>query len=430
MKKSTDLFTTTASSIRRLSLTALITTYLIAPAWGQVKNAEITGSPRVEEDRVTLRVKVTGDQEKPVMDLSDTDFEIFVDGEAVPFRPEDWLNPEESTPPPAWIIVLLDMSGSMREQDELLKTSKLKGAIEAIRRFNTVAANRGGDTHIAIVPFGESGSGCAESYPINTETLDKFFPAGDFKLENYLQYLEGLTPCASTNLYDPVNTALRFLRDDPRFNPPEDPDLPENQQPIPPRLSLILLSDGYHTAGNEAQYKEDMENLIRANSNVIIHTLGYGLTPEQLGAKYKLGRPATRNDVKDVNGGIIDSEEFVDQKALADMANLTGGIAEFSRDSDAVADNLQLFLNALLGEYQITYNEPNPERGSKHDVYVEVISPDDGEVVASDPQSYTMTVFGRTLPLTTRLGMLGVVFLVLGGLGWLPYWFWGQTLKR
>lgn len=422
-KKFIDSSTTIASWTRRLSLSVLTVACLACPSLGQAKRAEIVGNPTVNDDRVTVRIKVTGEEERPVMGLIDTDFQLIVDDKDVTFRSKDWKSPEEAVPSPAWIVVLLDFSGSM-QQDDSRGTKKIEGAIDAVREFTKVLAERGGNTQVAIVPFGEPSPRCSQGYPVTQETLDKFFRADDFKLQNNLDYLASLTPCASTNLYEPLNRTVRFLAntDDPRFYVPED-----SQQPQP-RLSIILLSDGYHNKANEEQDFNTLTSLLKRNNNITVHTLGYGLTPEQLGQKYQLGRPATRADIG-TGDGKVPEKEFVDRKRLAEIAQLTGGIAEFSGDAEAIAENLQLFLNALLGEYEITYTEPNPERGSKHDVRVVVTSPD-GSSVTSEPKSYTIAVFGRSLPLQTRLTMLLCAFLAIGVGGVVPFYFWGQHLKR
>lgn len=246
--------------------------------------------------------------------------------------------------------------------------------------------------------------------------------ANDFKVQNNLDYLESLTPCASTNIYDPLKKAVKFLgnTEEPRFYPPNDSGQPQ------PRLSIILLSDGYHNADYEAQDFQSLTTLLKRNNNIIVHTLGYGLTPEQLGQKYQLGKPATRADI---NSGKVPEAEFVDKQRLAEIAKITGGIAEFSGDGEAIAENLQLFLNALLGEYEITYTQPNAERGSKHNVQVVVSSKAD-KPVESPPKAYTITVFGRSLPLTVRLAMLACILVLLSLGGILPFYFWGEQLKK
>lgn len=421
-KKSIDSSTIIASLTRKLSVSMLMLTAFASPSLAQVKEAEIVDNPTVNDDRVTVRIKVKGAQERPVMGLEDTDFNLKVDGDEVNFNSQDWKSPEESTPPPVWIVVLLDMSGSMESKSQ--NTRKLDGAINAIRQLIKVSSQRGKNTQIAIVPFGEPGPSCSNGYPINQKSLDNFFAARDAKLNNYLDNLQAETPCASTNLYEPLKKTIRFLgnTENTNFYPPEDSGKTQ------PRLSVILVSDGYHNKGNEAQEFQRLTTLLKRNNNIIIHTLGYGLTPKQLGEKYKLGRTVTRADIGE-GSGKVPPEEFVDKQRLAQIAKLTGGIAEFSGDAEAIAENLQLFLNSLLGEYEITYTHPNAERGSKHQVQVVVNSQGD-EPVESSPKGYTIPVFGRSLPLAVRIAMLGILsaLILLGGV--LPFYLWGKRLKQ
>ena len=416
-KNSIGLSTTIASWTRKLSLSLLMLGCLTNPSYGQTKakEVEIIGNPVIKDDRVTVRVKVKDELDKPVMGLNDTDFNLKVDGGEVELKNKDWKSPEETVPPPAWIVVLLDLSGSMNQRDSRGST-KLKGAVEAISEFVELSAKRGGNTQIAIVPFGESGADC-EGYPVNNNTLNKFFAAGDFKLQNYLDYLAGLTPCASTNLYEPLDQAVRFLsnKEDSRFHLPEESKAPE------PRLSIVLLSDGYHNKPNEERDFQRLIGLLQSKSEVVVHTLGYGLTPEELAKKYKVvSRRATRADL---GSGKIPAEEFVDQEKLAQIAQATGGIAEFSGNAQDIAESLQMFLNSLLGEYEITYTHPNAERGSKHNISVMANS------VESPPKSYTITVFGRSLSRPVRVSMIFCTLLLLGLGGILPFSLWAKKLK-
>lgn len=420
-KNSTASFTTIVSLTRKLSLSLLLVGCFQSLSWGQVKKVEIIDQPTIKDDRVTLRVKATQDGDRPALELTDSDFKLLVDKKELEIKPKDWKSPQESVPPPAWIVVLLDMSGSMAAPDSQ-GTSKLEGAIQAIREFTKQAAERGGNTQVAIVPFGEPGENCA-GYEVNAQTIDKFFPAGDFKLQNYLDYLQGNRPCASTNLYDPIKKTTQFLTnpDDPRFTLPEDSSLPQ------PRLSIILVSDGYHNKPNEQQDFDALTRLLKSSEKLTVHTLGYGLTAQQLGQKYKLGKPATRSEVSQ---GKVPEDEFVDQKRLAAIAQSTGGISEFSGNAEEIAKSLTLFLNSLLGEYEISYNQPSAERGSKHQVVVEVKSPKETQPVKSEAADYTITVFGRSVPLKIRLLVLILTLITIGVGGVLPFYYWGQHLKE
>ncbi len=421
-KASTDLSTTIAFWTPRVSLSILLAVCFSSTAWGQVKKAEIVGTPSVKEDRVTIRIKVTGNDDRPVVGLEDTNFGLIVDGKQVPFKNKDWKSSNDSVPPPAWIIVLLDYSGSMKEKDKG-GTSKLEGAINAVREVSRILTDRGANTQLSIVPFGEPGPGC-KGNPVTKDELDKFFPVNDFKLSNYLDYLAHQVPCAATNIYEPLSKAVRFLGNskDERFYLPEDSQEPQ------PRLSVIVLSDGYQNTANEAEEFKKLIPLLKRNNKIIVHTLGYGSTPQQLAKQYGLKKPATRADIGKGEGKVPE-EEFVDEERLKEIAQTTGGIAEFSTNAEDVAEKLKLFLAALLGEYEITYTEPNPDRGSKHDVRAVVQSPTNSSV-QSEPKSYSIGVFGPSLPFNIRLIMVLSALVIAGVGGVIPFWAWAQALKR
>ncbi len=426
-KKPIALFTIIASLTPKLSLSLILAWGISYPSNGleKVKKVTIQGYPSVTDDQVTVRVKVEQDNNKPMVELKKKDFQIRVDKKLQ--KKYDWKSPEESVPPPAWIVVLLDMSGSMNSLDSS-GTSKIQGAVQAIRELVNVSIHRGGDTQISIVPFGEKGGNCLgfEEYK-ELSGIDKFLSARDVKLQTSLDYLASQTPCASTNIYDPLKQAVKLLgnKKDPRFHPHLNKDNPSVKPNQPqPRLSIIVLSDGYQNTLNEGQDFAKLRNILENNREsdnpIIIHTLGYGITPEQLGKKYQLGHKATRGDIfaKKVPEG-----EYVDQERMSQIAKITGGIAEFSADAKEVTERLELFLNSLLGEYEISYTHPIAERGSKHQVTVKI------QGVTSPPGLYTITVFGRSLSLSIRLIILGVTLLLIVFGGIVPYFFWGRHLK-
>lgn len=437
----TDLFTTIASSIPKLSLKSLLALLVLSSSAvaASPHTAELVGEPTVKDNEVTVRINVRDQQNRPVVDLLDTDFQLLVNDEKIQFDSRDWKQPKDAIPPPAWIIVLLDMSGSMKQQDSR-GTTKLQGAISAITQFKDTIADRVAGLpadnipQISIVPFGKPGEGC-NGFPITNDSLNKFFPANAVLLSNHLDYLANETPCASTNLYEPVSKALRLLGNetDERFY------LSEDSQEATPRLSVILLSDGYHTEGSEAEDFEQLKLSMRQNPDIIIHTLGYGLSPAELGNKYGLGRSATRQDIEwarttgdlddsseTISKGKVPAGEFVDAERLAEISQFTGGISEFSGDAETVADKLQIFLDALLGEYQISYVH-DAERGKKYHVRARV--GDNATTVQTEPKSY-MTLFNSTLPGKVRARIFIGTLLTMGIAGVLPFWLWSNQLKQ
>jgi hypothetical protein len=426
VKNSSGLSITIGSSIRKLSIVFALLTGFVSPCMAEGKpKVEITGSPSIQDDRITLKVKVKDASDRPMVGLKSSNFGLVVDKNELKFEPKDWKSPEETTPPPVWIVVLIDLSGSMGAKDAS-GTTKLEGALNAIRQFNKSIAERSRllpddlKPRIAIVPFGEPGTDCA-GFTLDRDTLDNFFPVGDFKLTNQLDFLATIKPCASTNLYSPLSKALQMLGDkqDVRFNPTSESNLPK------PKLSIIMLSDGFHTKPKEAEDFKELQSLLQSQPEITVHTLGYGLTLQELGEKYKLKRPATREDI---NKKKVSAEEFVDEKRLAEIAKSGGGISEFSADADKVTEKLQVFLNAILGEYEISYVQPTSERGSKHNVQVSVTI--DKNKSESNLEPYTITVFGRSLPRSTRIIIIGSTILLIGIGGILPFSIWAKRLKE
>ncbi|TAN84518.1 MAG: VWA domain-containing protein, partial [Phormidium sp. SL48-SHIP] len=390
-----------------------------SPVWGQDVNL---GRPQIADDRVKLRVQVTDDDGRPVMQLQENQFEVLVDGGPIPV--ENWRSPEESQPPPAWIVVLLDYTGSMRQEDAGGQT-RIDSAISAIRRFLADTQNRGGETRVAIVPFGVGRGECEGREVTRDKISTRFFGPSDVRQESMLNHLESDIPCASTDIYGPMNEAVRLLanRENEDFYLPEDSSDPE------PRLSVILLSDGYHNLDNRERDFENLMTLLNRENHITVHTLGYGYTQEQLGEMFDLGRPATLEDVQtsSESDNPIPANLFVEEEPLQKMSEATGGIAEFSGDEDEISQALRLFLDALLGEYELSYPE-NADRGEIREVQVDVKL--DNEEVSSNLQSYTVPVFGRSLPLGTRLTMTGFLLVLLGFGGVLPFYLWSQKLKR
>lgn len=443
MKNTIALFSTIASWTRAASFATVLfaSTGFAGIAQTKVQSTQIVGEPTVIDEKVTIRVKVRGEGERPVVDLLDTDFYILVDDKEVAFKPRNWKSAKESTPPPAYIIILLDMSGSMRNPDAKGQR-KLNGAVQAVQSILVALAERtksAANVQVAIVPFGASGGLCKTGFPVNKETLDKFFTASDVKLKTYLETeIASVDPCASTNLYKSLQQTVRFLGDSGniRFYP-EDSKLPQ------PRLSVVLLSDGFDSEffdkdkdAVEIEEFTKLQQLLKRNEQITVHTLGYGFTPAQLGGKYKLNRPATRKDIwscflfpspncKNNNppAGKVPVDEFVDEQRLRDVAEATGGLSAFGADAKEVAEKLQVFLDAILGEYEITYDHPNPKRGKRHSVKVVAAN------VPSDSKLYRINVFGRTLPGDDRLKFLAGILVFCFATGGFALWSWQKSLK-
>jgi hypothetical protein len=413
---STALSTTIASWIPRLSLAAGLVLLSLRPSLAQTVEI-VRPLQQNDEGQITLRLRVEDANNRPVIDLNPDNFALTIDETPLEFSPNDWKSPQEAEPPPAWIVVLVDFSGSMNQLDSR-GTTRIEGAMTAIEELVNSLQGRASETQVAVVPFGVGGKGC-EGYEVTPETLDKFFTPNSALLANYLDSLATKTPCTSTNIYEPLTQAIWFLSN------PNDERFTVSNRKQQSRLGIILLSDGFHNTVGEAEDFERLISLIQRTPTVTVHTVGYGLTPEKLAQKYGLNRPATRQDISE---GRIPEEEFVDQDRLQSIADTSGGISVFSASSLEVSRSFNLFLDALLGEYQITYMHPQAERGSKHQVKVDVEI--DQSTKVTDQANYTITIFGRSLPRSTRLIMMLIVLCALGLGGILPFFFWAGYLKR
>lgn len=84
MKKNfIDSFTIIGFLTHKLSLSMLMLAAFSSPSFGQATVVEIVDNFTVNDDRVTIRMKVKDAEERPVMGLQDTDFKLLVDNKEV-----------------------------------------------------------------------------------------------------------------------------------------------------------------------------------------------------------------------------------------------------------------------------------------------------------------------------------------------------------
>lgn len=463
VKNFSDLFTTIGFWIPKVSLSVLLVICGIAPSFARVERVEILDAiPNRNNSQVKLRVKVYDRNNKPVTGLQKEDVNLIVcppqgdpeKGECQILNQGDarWRVPLPEELPPAWVIVLLDLSGSMKGLDGDGRQTKLAGAIEAIRQLDRNFERTGAATKIAIAPFGEGGGNC-QGIPVSDRELDNFKPAGSLEIAEYLDFLESEVDnlCAATDIYEPLRTAVRFLGNpnDKRFNPPRKSDEIDDSQEPQPRLSIILLSDGYHsiyyTTDNEAKREQqDFELLLSVLNNypnLAVHTLGYGKTPQELQREYNLDRIPNIDNLQQLGQEQeldridfasrerlqkIVRQEFVDQSRLKRIATVTRGIHKFSGNANDVAYALTEFLNAMQEEYEITYVQPKADRASSYNVRV-LVYPPDGQT--SPAKNYTFPWTAPSPPFKERGMVLLSVLAGLLGLGFIPFWLWSKSMK-
>jgi hypothetical protein len=448
------LSTTTASWIPKLkyALAGLVLPFILTGCNNSEtipinSNLKLQTQETTDTGEVVLTLKAFDENNYPQTDLNLENVTVEVDGK--PLGSSDRQGRlsisllEDRNPLPAYIVVLVDFSGSMNRpaQENTSDPSKTKAiaALETLQTLVMELAKRKNTTNMVILPFGEPGEdgscAIAKDYAVTPNRLqpDQFAPAGSEETElNRLQSLvqNPANVCAATNLYDPISIAIEALG-----NENEKQFHPDEPEPTP-RLGVIVLSDGYDSVNPPEDTDAEKERFTtleaalqqaRQTHDITVHTLGYGLTPEQLGRKYGLGRPAQRLDVtqdRPVPPGRVPDDEFVDEERLVAIAHAGGGYSEFAQDPDQVAKILQSFFDAILGGYEIRYNQPGSDRGSRHTVRVIINSTDE----SSPYLSYRMPL-GLQTPRNQHLSILGGTLLSL--ILWSTIFYqWSQNLKK
>jgi hypothetical protein len=454
IKKCTDSFTTIGFWTQKLSLSLLTLGLLAIPTattaqisnYNEIKKTEIV-STKVENDNITLRVKVTGEGNKPITDLNKEDFKLrlkdiensqiiepkVTDNRSESDIPFDWISAQETTPPPVYIIFLLDASGSMNCPNNLKTIAakcdkthqgerKWDAAVTAIEKTIKTAKSRGGNTQASIIPFGytapDATASCSVNTPVNLEDLSKrFYNVSDVKHSSYLEALKkkpNSEICQSTNIYDSLIKSVNFFKNPPTVelkNSFYPVDKEKKSLEPKPRLSIFLLTDGMDTQSETKIEQEnklnEIKNLIGNNSQISIHALGYGLTPEELRQKYY--------------NKTIPKEEKLDIEAIDKIGKITQGIGMTANKPDEVAEKLNLFLNAVLGEYEIKYIQPKAVRGRAYNISISA------QGTKSPSQEYRILNFGRIAPENVLWGTL-VLSGLLGAIWWFSHCYWRQKL--
>lgn len=434
----------------------------------QGKTTHETGLEKLElvrvtkdQKRITLRLKGTG-KNGPIMNLKKYDFQIkLIDTNAnslvapdeeksysnIKFR---WKSPQDTVPDDAYIIVLFDMSGSMQCSTDLNRKGncnkvpkgqrKYDAAIDTLKNFVEEAKTWKGKTQVSIVPFGNrvKTGNCNFSEPfvnVSPDNLNDFQNVESTELTKFLNTdLSNKTPCTATNIYESLYKSVEFLTNDSdeRFYPVNREGEPTDNQP---RLSIILFTDGFDTdtfnkdetiaRGKQQQQIDKIATLLKKNPQLAIHTLGYGLTPKQLGQKYGLERAVNWN--KDIDWGndktkLIPRVEYLDEQAINNISSLTNGISRIAGNSKEITESLKLFLQAILGEYEIIYKHPNPQRGRVYQV-ISSVNP-----VESNSKEYRFTVIGITAPPNIVAGAFGISIIFIGS-WFIVYFLWRKELQ-
>lgn len=436
------LFFMTDFSIHRLKLITLAALLVMLPFPATAGSLEITRWKTVG-DSITLRVKVLDDRRIPIQGLKTQDFKIqTTDRSGNPVR----VDPDQITltssdkvqSDPVYLVLLLDMSGSMKNKD-LAGAKKLKSAINGIREFIREVRDARLPVNISLVPFGEGGPRCKYNFPVNESVIKQnLSEVSSSKIDEQLQQLENIEVCSATNIYQPLTKAVQYLG--ALDNPLQLTVANQNMQNIPPKLGVILLSDGYDVdRNNEPKRFNELLQVLRQNAQVTIHTMGYGEKLNDLRVRANktnpnncplAGKELTIDNV--VNRcrmlGENINEFIVDERRLTEIAEATGGIHLFPGNPKEVIDSLKTFLTTLR-EYELVYRQPGAERASLHKTIAQVRSPFRKLNLTSEPQNIRLNNFVYRSPSWQERLVIFVIIVLLSLVTILLFIRWSQNLK-
>jgi von Willebrand factor type A domain len=428
-------------TISKLVLSLLLTsTFLSLAGFAQTKMTTsdekspevVIESYQTKGKKVKLVVGVKQNNQ-PLTNLSADLFELKVNGININNRQ---INSLQQNPTPTNIVILLDASGSMENQDGAT-ISRKDGAIAAIQKIEDGLKEK--PIRINLITFGEGGSKCLAPKPVSEELRpEKFLELGNEKdrkkLADKLDVLKSTKLCASTDLYNPLISALNFIK-------------VEMQQSINSgsRFAVILLSDGFHSHNrtcingqdNEPMIFENLRTTIKQSKNIPIYTIGYGISEDKL-------KELIREKIGDNNPSSDASQfvckyrnhpkykevemKFLDSKRLKEISQINSNGGEYKQSDQAaeIAKTVTSFVNSIVGKYELEYSWDSAQAGESQNVTVSLKNP----ISVSKPYQVTFDnwVFERfsrdQLFTFTGISLIGL-------LGWvLTFYQWSKMIKK
>ena len=342
------------------------------------------------------------------------------------------------------IVMLLDYSGSMAGKKGDL--SKLEKAVGEIRNF-IASLPKDADVKVSLVPFAIiNEEKCKDKdlrnrllfggNPKSLELLNSFHTpasAGLSNLINGLGDINNLCDSASTNLFEALTLTMDFLAN--QDNKDFYPDAKEKR----PTLAIFLLTDGFNTeplqysptllpnktlCERNEQYLKTLNQSYLTNKKyqeIGVFIFGYGRTDS---INFKC------NDVYWGDGTApqskIRASEFVDKGTLDEIIKLRGsGFSALFDDDQGLTKAFEDFKEAIFGEYNITFLDPEADGGDRRRVSVSVARKNPDLPILTDVHEYSGSLYPPT-PLPERLPIVGGGVFVLAGISYL-IWKMGLT---
>jgi len=386
------------------------------------------------QGKVKLKFNVWADGKIPIEGLTAEDFRLETnkseDGSVFQFDNPNELNllePGQGNPDPANVIILLDMSGSMTENDASDK-EKFKSAIDGIKRFIELIRTDKIPAQIALVPFGDKaeGSDCSNTYAVNSEVIKSNFldaTTNQPELEKQIATLSSVTPCSATNLYDPLREAVEYLGKNAQ------PSTPRFGETIQPRQVVVLFSDGFHSINRHQEPVQfsQLTKTLQQYPQVKVNTIGYGepltklrdrtidcqgISDTQL-SQSPDGVNILSNCRLASGAGVI--KFIMDQPRLTEIAAIANGRSLFPQTADEVGAALKEIFKSLR-QYELEYDQPDAQPGDKYKVKLSVNDAPLGLNADSQPFDVRIPQYGyRTLPMLLRIGILIATIAALVG---------------
>jgi|SRR5882672_3338650 len=272
---------------------------------------------KVDTDLVSLDVFANDFEGRPVRNLRQEDFKLYVDGVEQPlafFQVER----RSGEPRPLAVVFALDISGSMTAEE----MERLRGALNA---FSAQLSDH--PALYAVMAFG-----------MNVKVLQKFTSEAD-KLERALERIAREPNGLSTHTYDAVDDAIRLLvRHAPR-----------TRERRLLKRAVLVVTDGF-PVGDTVSARTVIERANAADASIYVVTLPSYSRMLPTASQTPLPTPL------DVSG----------------LADLTGG-----RSAYAEANNYEPLFRALAQEvtsaYVLAFYPPEQKRrdGQFHNIRVE-----------------------------------------------------------
>ena len=244
---------------------------------------------KVDTDLVSLDVVASDAEARPIRNLKQTDFKIYLDGVEQPlafFQVER----RSGEPRPLAMVFAVDISGSMTP----LEMERLRAALST---FSARLASN--STHYAVMAFG-----------MNVKVLQKF-TSDSGKLERALERMAREPNGLSTHTYDAVDDAIRLLvRQAPR-----------TRERRLMKRAVLVVTDGF-PVGDTVSAATVIERANTADASIYVVTLPSYSRMLPAASQTPLPTPLDVSGLADLTGGrsIIAEENNYDAlfKALAE----------------------------------------------------------------------------------------------------------------